>query len=59
VGKTINTDEAARQLGISRLRIQQLCQSRRIKGARLIGRVWMIPEDFVVTPGKRGPKLGK
>ena len=32
---------------------------RRIKGARLVGRVWMIPEDFVITPGTRGPALTK
>ncbi len=57
MGKTIDTATAAQQLGISTLRVQQLCQQRRIKGARLVGRVWMIPEQFTVTPGTRGPGM--
>jgi excisionase family DNA binding protein len=56
MGKMIDTTEAAERLGVSTLRVQQLCRQRRIKGARLTGRVWMIPEYFVVTPGTRGPK---
>jgi hypothetical protein len=43
------------RLGVTALRVQQLCRERRIKGARLVGRVWQIPEDFEVTPGSRGP----
>ncbi len=56
MSKMIDTADAAERLGLTRLRVQQLCQQRRIKGARLMGRVWMIPEDFSVTPGTRGPK---
>jgi len=26
---------------------------------RNVGRQWFIPEKFKVTPGTRGPKLGK
>jgi hypothetical protein len=59
MGKMIDTTEAARHLGVGALRVQQLCRQRRIKGARLSGRVWMIPEDFVVKPGTRGPKPRK
>lgn len=56
--KTITTAEAAAQLGVTPLRVQQLCRERRIKGARLVGRTWQIPEDFVITPRTRGPVLG-
>jgi excisionase family DNA binding protein len=56
MGKMLDTAEAAHRLGVTKLRVQQLCQQRRIKGARLVGRVWMIPGDFKVTPGTRGPK---
>jgi hypothetical protein len=55
MGKMIDTVAAAGRLGVTPLRVQQLCRQRRIKGARLTGRVWMIPEDFEVTPGTRGP----
>jgi hypothetical protein len=56
VGKLITSAEAAERQGVSQLRIQQLCRARRIPGARLIGRSWMLPPDFMVTPGTRGPK---
>jgi hypothetical protein len=55
MGKMIDSAQAAARLGVSTLRVQQLCRQRRIKGARLVGRVWMIPEEFEVTPGARGP----
>lgn len=55
MSKTIDVATAANRLGVSTLRVQQLCRQRRIKGARLVGRVWQIPEDFEVTPGTRGP----
>ena len=51
----IDTAEAAKRLGITQARVSKLCGQRRIKGARLVGRTWMIPADFEVTPGKRGP----
>lgn len=57
MGKTIDVIEAARRLGVDASRVRVLLRQRRIKGARLVGRVWMIPEDFSVTPGTRGPAL--
>jgi excisionase family DNA binding protein len=54
--KMISSKEAAARLGVSQLRVQQLCRQRRITGAKLLGRVWMIPADFEIAPGSRGPK---
>lgn len=48
---------AAKQRGISVRRLQILCKQRRIPGARFVGRVWLLPENYSVTPGLRGPKL--
>ena len=59
MGKTIDVATAAKHLGVDASRVRVLCRERRIPNARLVGRTWMIPEGFVVTPGKRGPKLGK
>lgn len=56
MGKTIDLAEAARRLGVDPSRVRVLCRDRRIPRARLVGRVWQIPDDFVVTPGTRGPK---
>ena len=49
--------EAAAQRGICLRSLQTLCKNRRVPGAKLIGRLWMLPENFTITPGKRGPKL--
>ena len=54
----ITIAEAAKQSGKSVHRLQVLCKQRRIPGARLVGRLWMLPERFTITPGSRGPKLG-
>jgi hypothetical protein len=59
MGKTIDAADAARRLGVDPSRVRVLCRQRRIPGARLIGRTWMIPEKFEVTPGTRGPVLTK
>ena len=59
VGKMISSADGAAQLGVTPARIRALCQQRRISGARLIGRIWMLPADFNVTPATRGPKLKK
>ena len=48
--------QAAVLWGLSLTRVCQLCRQRRIPGARLVGRVWQIPADAVITPGSRGPK---
>lgn len=53
----IPISHAAKARGISARRLQALCRARRIPGARLIGRIWFLPESYVVTPGARGPKL--
>ena len=59
MGKSIDTAAAAAKLGVNLQRIRALLKERRIPGARRVGRQWFIPEDFTVTPGTRGPKLGK
>lgn len=48
---------AAKQRGISVRRLQILCKQRRIPGARFVGRIWMLPENYSVLPGSRGPAL--
>ena len=53
----ITLKQAAAARGVSLRRLQTLCRWRRIPGARFIGRVWMVPPDFKVTPGHRGPKI--
>lgn len=50
--------EAAERIGMNLRQLQILCKDRRVPGARLIGRLWMLPADFTITPGKRGRKLG-
>jgi excisionase family DNA binding protein len=52
----ISVAEAAARLKLSERRVQILCKQRRIPGAKLIGRIWMLPEEFKITPGTRGPK---
>ena len=49
--------EAAKASGMNLRHLQQLCKARRVPGARLIGRMWMLPDGWTVTPGARGPKL--
>jgi hypothetical protein len=57
--RTITTADAAQRLGVTQQRIQTLCRQRRIPGARLIAdRTWLLPANFKVTPGTRGPELG-
>jgi excisionase family DNA binding protein len=54
----ITAEQAAEKLGVSLRRMQALLKQRRIPGARLVGgRIWQVPDNFTVTPGKRGPKL--
>lgn len=49
--------EAAERIGMNLRQLQILCKDRRVPGAKLIGRLWMLPADFTITPGKRGRKL--
>lgn len=51
--------EAARARGINLRQLQILCKRSRVPGARLVGRLWMLPPDFTITPGSRGPKMRK
>jgi len=57
-GKTMTTAQAALQLKVTQERVRVRCKQRRIPGARLIGRLWLLLSDFKVTPGSRGPRLG-
>jgi len=57
MGKMIDSEAAAKRLGVDPSRLRLLCRNRRIPHARLIGRQWFVPDDFTVTPGTRGPKL--
>jgi len=57
MAKMIDTAAAAEKLGVNLQRIRALLAQRRIPGARLVGRTWFVPEDFKVTPGRRGPPM--
>lgn len=52
----ITIAEAAARLGISQRTLQILCKARRVPGAKLMGRLWYLPNDFTITPATRGPK---
>ena len=41
----ISTSQAAEKWGISKRRVQKLCQESRINGAIFFSRVWAIPKD--------------
>ena len=41
--KLVTIAAAADALGISPVRMRQLCQARRVRGAEKIGRDWMVP----------------
>jgi hypothetical protein len=52
MGKMISATEAAKRLGLDPSRIRILCRQRRIPRARLVGRTWIIPDDFEIAPPK-------
>lgn len=57
--KEVGTTEAAFLLNISVQRLRQLLIQERIKGARKVGRMWLIPlfgKMPKVIEGKRGPQ---
>jgi hypothetical protein len=56
MSKSITVDVAAVKLRVSPQRIRVLCRDRRIAGARLVGRTWLVPEDAKISPPKRGPQ---
>jgi hypothetical protein len=41
----ITAQEAADKWGITRRRVQVLCSQNRIKGAKRLGNMWVIPKD--------------
>ncbi len=56
MGKSISVDVAAAKLRVTPQRVRVLCRERRIAGARLVGRTWLVPEDPEISPPRRGPK---
>lgn len=43
--------EAAKSLGITRGRLHQLIQARRVPGAKKVGSVWIVPDPIRLKPG--------
>jgi hypothetical protein len=52
----ITPSQAAEIRGVTHGRILALLQAKRIPGAVLPFGRWMIPKNFTVTPGTRGPQ---
>jgi len=50
----LNASQAAAELGVSRMRMVQLCRLGRIAGARKVGKVWVIPTPVTRIPGRPG-----
>ena len=59
-GTYLSVAEAAELLGITDIRVQQLCQSGRLQAVKF-ARDWLILEESLTkrTPGKRGPRSKK
>jgi len=53
----LNSDQAAQELGVTQRRVLQFCTEGRVKGARKIGRDWIIPSPIKVKPRSRGPTM--
>ena len=51
--------QVATELGVKPVRIRQLCQQGRVKGAEKLGSTWVIPKPINIAPGTRGPRLLK
>ncbi len=51
----LSAREVAELYGVSTRRVQALCHQGRIPGASISGRMWFVPSNFQVTPGRRGP----
>lgn len=45
------------QLGMTPARVRVLCRERRIKGAKMLGRLWYLPDNFKIEPRSMGPPL--
>jgi hypothetical protein len=57
----VTSTEASEMIGKAARFIAQLCQDRKLPGAKKIAKTWMIPRESVLnyTPGPRGPKPKK
>ena len=50
----LTADLAANELGVSGARVRKLLSEGRIRGARKIGRDWVVPTPVQVVPAARG-----
>ena len=55
----VTVTQAAEELGVKPVRVRQLCQQGRVKGAEKLGSTWVIPKPIDIAPGTRGPKFLK
>lgn len=46
----ITTAAAAKRYAVSQRRIQRLIEQNRIPGAKKIGLLWVVPDDFSILP---------
>ena len=51
----ISCESAAKKMGVSTRRIQQMCKQKEIVGAKKEGRNWMIPDNAILSPKKPLP----
>jgi excisionase family DNA binding protein len=56
---TISTAEAAARFGVTPRRIQKLIQQGRIPAAKMVGGVWILPENFSILPPARSHRPQK
>lgn len=52
----VSASTIAARIGVSKRRVQYLCSTGRIAGARKVLGQWRIPEETNIAPGKRGPR---
>ena len=51
----ISCESAAKKIGVSTRRIQQMCKQKEIVGAIKEGRNWLIPDNAIISPKKPLP----
>ena len=51
----ISSESAAKKMGVSARRIQQMCKQKEIVGAIKDGRNWLIPDNAILSPKKPLP----
>lgn len=51
----ISCESAAKKMGVSARRIQQMCKQKEIVGATKDGRNWLIPDNAILSPKKPLP----